>query len=426
MATQHLLQAVPNITAANAAIRRLRAGSLPTQLSSLNRIAADEAQDLSISELAVITELVKAVALNSGPLPTLLIAGDEAQTVQPSGFEWSTLRNHLETSLAEPQEYILDTDARAPAISADAIAKTNDLYSTLGPNTRPADRRAPPAGDANPGTVIIAVAPNTEAINLIIHQLASRTELVVISPTQLKPSWLHARVAASVLTPQQAKGTEHRTACVLLAGQAIANIRAASRQTRHQPVETIMTRASIDLLRVSMSRATENLIRLETSATLPDTVELFNEAPIYDARELPELVHQNEDNTINTDVLGTPRTAPGAAWPFYTARPARRPGLRPPSTALPYALPVPHVGFQPSRTPLQSQTPDGLVRSHTGEKEHENLLTRYERHLLHHDGRALAHARQATRPLLFHRWHTHLRRPTPPASIGTPHDHFTD
>ena len=230
---------------------------------------------------------------------------DEAQTVQPSGFEWNVLRNHLETSLATPQEYILDTDARAPAIIADAIAKTNDLYSTIGPDIRPADRRAPPAGDANPGTVIIAVAPNTDAINLIIPQLTQQTELVIISPTGLKPDWLHADIAASVLTPQQAKGAEHRTACVLLAGQAIANIRTAGRQTRRQPVETIMTRASIDLLRVSMSRATENLILLETSDTWQAAAELFDETPIYDAQELTELVHQEDAYTLRliTDKL---------------------------------------------------------------------------------------------------------------------------
>ena len=310
IATQHLQQALPDITAANTAISRLRAGSLPPQLGSLNQIAVDEVQDLSITEFAVITELVKALALNSRQPPKMLIAGDEAQTVQPSGFEWNALRQHLETSLAPPQEYILDTDARAPAIIADAIAKTNDLYSTIGPNIRPADRRAPPAGDAYPGTVIIAVAPNTDAINLIIPQLAQQTELALISPTGLKPAWLHADVAASVLTPQQAKGTEHRTACVLLAGQAIANIRAAGRQTRRQPVETIMTRASIDLLRVSMSRATENLILLETSDTWAAAAELFDETPIYDAQELTELVHQEDAYTLRliTDKLQEART----------------------------------------------------------------------------------------------------------------------
>ena len=300
MAMEHLQRAYPDITAANQAVRRLQSGFLPPELQNLSRIAVDEAQDLSITELAVITELATAVSRQSPQPPWLLIAGDEAQTVQHSGFEWSALRSHLETSLTSPQEYILDTDARAPAQIAEAIARTNDLYSAIGPDIRPADRRAPPAGDANVGTVIIAVAQDTAAINRMLPQLAQQAELVLISPTQSKPSWLEDSVAAAVLTPQQAKGTEHRTACILLPGQAIDNIRSASRQTHNRPVDTIMTRASIDMLRVSMSRATENLILLETTETLGATAQLFDGSPIYEAQDLMELIHQDEANTVKT------------------------------------------------------------------------------------------------------------------------------
>ena len=297
-ATQHLQQAIPDMTAANNAIQKLRKGLLPPELKSLNRIAVDEAQDLSITEITVITELAKAVAAESGQPPWLLIAGDEAQTVQHSGFEWNALQQHLETNLSAPQEYILDTDARAPAKIAEAIARTNDLYSNIGRDIRPADRRAPPAGDANQGTVIIAVARDTDDINHILHQLGQQTGLVVISPTQSKPRWLNANVEAVVLTPQEAKGTEHRTACVLMAGQTIANIKSASRQTRNQPVDTIMTRASIDMLRVSMSRATENVVLLETRETLDATANLFEGTPVIDAQNLMELIHQDAANTV--------------------------------------------------------------------------------------------------------------------------------
>ena len=300
LASQYLQKAIPELTAANEAIRHLRKGSLPTRLKSLNRIAVDEAQDLSMTEIAVITELAKAVALNCGQPPWLLIAGDEAQTVQHSGFEWNTLQQHLATSLGTPQEYVLDTDARAPAKIAEAIAKTNDLYSNIGRDIRPADRRAPPAGDSNPGTVMITVAHDTDEINRILHQLGQQNELVVISPTPSKPRWLNANVEHVVLTPQQAKGTEHRTACVLMAGQTIANIKSSSRQTRNQPVDNIMTRASIDMLRVSMSRATENVILLETRETLNATANLFDGTPIMDAQDLMELIHQDVENTVKS------------------------------------------------------------------------------------------------------------------------------
>ena len=300
LATKHLQQAIPDITAANAAIRRLRKGQLPDEMKKIDRIAVDEAQDLSITELAVITELAKAVALKSGQQPWLLIAGDEAQTVQHSGFEWNALRNHLATSLGTPQEYILDTDARAPEKIAEAIARTNDLYSTIGRDIRPADRRAPPAGDAHPGTVMIAVAQSTNVINQMLPQLAQQTDLVIISPTQFKPKWLDNDVKDAVLTPQQAKGTEHRTACILLAGQAIASIKSASKQKRNQPVDTIMTRARIDMLRVSVSRATDKLILIETSDTLEHTASLFEKTPVYDAKDLMELIHQDEGNTITS------------------------------------------------------------------------------------------------------------------------------
>ena len=78
----------PELAAAATAIRRLRDDELPEGFAEFDRVVVDEVQDLTLLETAVVVELCLAIARRRGHAPWLLAAGDDGQTVRPSGFDW--------------------------------------------------------------------------------------------------------------------------------------------------------------------------------------------------------------------------------------------------------------------------------------------------------------------------------------------------
>lgn len=70
-------------------------------------IAVDECQDLTPIETLAIVELASAInSKRRTPIP-LLVAGDEAQTVRPTDFDWGWLSDLLHSRLSTPSEYKL-------------------------------------------------------------------------------------------------------------------------------------------------------------------------------------------------------------------------------------------------------------------------------------------------------------------------------
>lgn len=136
-----LAGAFPELVAAATAIRRLRTGRIPDGWNNFDCIAIDEIQDLTLTEIAVIVELCRAVARRLDDVPRLLIAGDEGQTVHPSGFEWARLSQLLADWLATPQEFGLDTTLRSPRQIASVIEKSDELYANLNRQFRPSNRQ---------------------------------------------------------------------------------------------------------------------------------------------------------------------------------------------------------------------------------------------------------------------------------------------
>ena len=129
----------PELAAAAESIDRLRKYDLPDGFSGFNRIVVDEVQDLTLTELAVIVELCRAVARRSGNIaPSLLLAGDEGQTVRPVGFEWALLSELLSNRLQAPSQFFLDTPLRSPQGIAQVIENASRLYARFPRGRRPA------------------------------------------------------------------------------------------------------------------------------------------------------------------------------------------------------------------------------------------------------------------------------------------------
>ena len=52
---------------------------------------------------------------------SLLLAGDEAQTVRPTDFEWAWMNDMLHAMVGQPQEFRLTVNLRSPRRIADVV-----------------------------------------------------------------------------------------------------------------------------------------------------------------------------------------------------------------------------------------------------------------------------------------------------------------
>ncbi|MGO9269207.1 MAG: hypothetical protein ACLQOO_02930 [Terriglobia bacterium] len=131
----------PELALAWQAVERLRARSSdsetdPTWLD-FDCIAVDESQDLTPIEALVVVELAARINSRRRTPVSLLVAGDEAQTVRPTDFEWGWLSDLLHTRIGTPSEYSLPANLRSPRHIAELVSQVWDLYSRIEKGERP-------------------------------------------------------------------------------------------------------------------------------------------------------------------------------------------------------------------------------------------------------------------------------------------------
>ena len=321
-----LERAFPELAAAAESVRRLRQDFLPRGFDDFDRIVVDEAQDLTLVELAVVTELCCAIALRRRRAPWLLIAGDEGQTVRPTGFEWSSLSSLLSDTLTAPQRFTLDTTLRSPERIAGVVERASQLYQKTGleRRLRPADQRHEPGGDPTEAQLFYVDAPSvTETIRLL-DRLNDLANVAVVTPGTDAPEWLPDRLVDMVLTPAVVKGLEYQTVCVLEPGRTLQRMSAEVDLLSNAPeLEAHSRRTAIDRLRVAISRATENLAFIEIApddATQMSSLRLLGDAATYSPDDLVEYVTNPDTLPENMipELMGRVGelidSAPGRAW----------------------------------------------------------------------------------------------------------------
>lgn len=318
--------AFPELVAAAHAVRILREGRIPRGFDDFDRVVVDEAQDLTLVEIAVLAELCRIIAVRRGSAPWLLLAGDEGQTVRPSGFEWSLLSSLLADTLAAPQSFTLDTTLRSPERIAEVIQRASRLYrnSGLERRLRPADQRHEPGGDPTDARIFYVDVPGVgEAIGLL-DRLNDLPDIAVVTAGNDPPGWLPDRLMDMVLTPAVVKGLEYQSVCVLEPGAALRRLSDEINPHSQAPeLEAHARRTAIDRLRVAVSRATENLAFIEVSpddATRTSSMSLLGDAPTYSPDDLvdyltstdnlPEIIVPELMNRVGELI----DTAPARAW----------------------------------------------------------------------------------------------------------------
>ena len=284
----------PELAAARKALARLRGGSLPAGLSEFDRIVVDEVQDLTLLETAVIVQYCRLLAETRGHAPWLLMAFDNGQTVRPSGFHSGRLNKLLNDWLATPEEFNLEYNVRSPGPIAGVVERASVLYAVIRKGSRPVDQRSQLMDREGAARVdarlIYAEIKDRGEAGEFFAELNDVDDLAIVTPEGTVPDWVPRESRNAVLTPEEAKGLEYGSVCVLDLGPVLTRLRRSV--DVQDPLEIHQRRTAIDRLRVALSRATENLILVDVA---PDNrgrelcLELLGTAERFTASDLIEL-----------------------------------------------------------------------------------------------------------------------------------------
>lgn len=231
-------------------------GSLSPALRGIGCVAVDECQDLTALE-----SLVLALFSNVAK-PGLLVAGDEAQTVRPTDFEWGWFNDILHTLALTPTEYKLTSNLRSPRRLAMLVNRVWDLYATLEKRDRPSGIGYAEIEDDSTDQLFYCAASPGDDLNQLLRNLASRPGLAMISLDPTVATAVPEEIRGSVLTATDVKGLDFHSVCVLDGGKQLQRITENGR-IQTQDVEALRRRLAIDQLRVALSRPTERLIWLD-------------------------------------------------------------------------------------------------------------------------------------------------------------------
>ena len=254
----------PELDLAWKAAQAVIGGDVPPEWLNFDAIAIDECQDLTPLEALVAIELAARIGRNrQAPIPVLW-AGDEAQTVRPTDFEWAWLNDMLHHRLSTPAEFKLISNLRSPRRLAELVNGVWDLYAGIDKKDRPSGSSYAEIDDDSPDQVFHCTAAPGEALTQFISTLTEREGLAVISlDDEMKP--VPEALRARVLSPLEAKGLDFHTVCVMDAGKQLIQIQSATGGLDGEGMDSITKRTGIDQLRVALSRPTERLIWLDVS-----------------------------------------------------------------------------------------------------------------------------------------------------------------
>ena len=221
----------------------------------------DEIQDLTPLEAFVVLALGRTLNANGRYAPVLL-AGDEAQTVRPTDFEWAWLNDMLHTTVSQPQEFKLSVNLRSPRRIADVVNRAWDFYDFLHKQDRPSGAGYAEIDDDSPDQILYAAVPALELPQLLLD-LGRREGLALIAFDEAN---LPNEALPFVLSPAEAKGLDFHSVCVLNGGSLLGRIVDDRKDSlSHAASDTLAKRLAIDQLRVALSRPTERLLWVEVS-----------------------------------------------------------------------------------------------------------------------------------------------------------------
>ncbi len=313
----------PELVAASTAVDLLRDDSMPEGYAFYDRVVVDEAQDLTLLETSVVVEYCRAIAREMDWSPWLLLAGDDGQTVRPSGFDWGAVNDLLARRIHPPRKFPLAGNLRCPTRVADVVDRASRRYVDLGKPQRPTKQQREAVG-RDVDAQIFHVAVSQHEASALLEHLKELETVAVVCPESDVPKWVPEALRDIVLTSADAKGLEYQTVCVLDPGRTLLRLGEAENYGRDAArLGEHMRRTAIDQLRVALSRPTETLVFVDVDAddrTLELSRELLGDAARYEPEDLVEhladvetTVEERVDRRID-EARALVGERPGRAW----------------------------------------------------------------------------------------------------------------
>ncbi|MCB0128184.1 MAG: hypothetical protein KDE58_38225, partial [Caldilineaceae bacterium] len=294
--------------AAYLAIQRLQRGKLPRWLAELDALVIDEVQDLTLVQIAMLGEIVCERQRQQSNAPfAFVVAGDESQIVQPSGFDWGATKDLLGEQVGTwPEEFEFSYQRRSPYNLARLIDNSWNFYGNLPRRLRPSGRRQAflyetvgvDAADAGNGQLFLCLPPELPSKRQLtngnpttmlpvqqwqdlLDELVAKPGRVIVDLSENLHHTLHPLLATdneseeAIFLPREIKGLERTT--VILYGLNALYERAVDLCHNHHSdlIPRFEARRLFDEMRVALSRSTDRLVIMEEAgAPVLDTLEL--------------------------------------------------------------------------------------------------------------------------------------------------------
>ncbi|OQY48618.1 MAG: hypothetical protein B6242_01900 [Anaerolineaceae bacterium 4572_78] len=242
-------------------------------LDNVGGIIVDEIQDLTLLQIALLAEIGrKRVQANPHNPLAFIVAGDESQIIQPSGFDWRVTKDLLSSRLQNyPSEFELRYQKRSPRVLADLINKSSELYNLLPKHSRPkALKQSRIPLDAEPGYLFTCrINPGKMLWTDLMAELVDKPGRVLIDLSEDLRAYippedlLHATEV--IHSPREIKGIDRRTVLIWGLDKTIQKVIELAELTgsHSDTARLLQARHLLDKVRVALSRSTDTLVIFE-------------------------------------------------------------------------------------------------------------------------------------------------------------------
>ncbi|MEZ4860864.1 MAG: AAA family ATPase [Caldilineaceae bacterium] len=293
--------------AAYQAIQRLSKGKSPGWVADLDALVIDEVQDLTLVQIAILGELVRERIRRRADAPLVfVVAGDESQIVQPSGFDWGLTKDLLGEQVGTwPEEFEFHYQRRSPRNLAQLIDSTWNFYRSLPRPLRPSARRqafayetvGENATDEGNGQVFLCPvafdpadqrAKAAEAWQQLIEEMTAKPGRVIIDLTETLRDQLTTQLESTlpldtsdevVFLPREIKGLERTTVLVYGLNALYLRTQQLCDEGVQDNIPYFEARRLFDEIRVALSRSTDRLVLLEAQDAPVMTALAIQEIP---------------------------------------------------------------------------------------------------------------------------------------------------
>ena len=169
------------------------ASEIDPALLDFDCIAVDECQDLTPIEAWFVVELAALINRRRRTPVPLLLAGDEAQTVRPTDFEWAWLSDLLHARVGTPTEYKLAANMRSPRRIAGLVNRVWDLYSHFQKQERPSGTGYAEIEDDATDQILYCTAAAGPELDELLISLSTREGLALITLEETVPAFVPER-----------------------------------------------------------------------------------------------------------------------------------------------------------------------------------------------------------------------------------------